>query len=292
MKRGTGNHPKVDRVMRSLNCNRTSAVGILVMLWQTTQEFAPRGDIGKYSDREISNKMGYTTNLEELDLIVEDVSIDERQHAADKRAADLITALTEAGWLDPIEPGRLYVHDWHDHCEDSVHARLARATQTFANGALPKLSMLPKDERVDIADAFERAGAGQPTQLTIATTRTSVPYKRKAPTHAELDQTFEQFWSAWPDKQNKARARQAWAKIQPSMAMTREIVAAVIAQKDGAQLDPTYKGGQFIPLATTWLNGQRWEDALKFNPGRTKPAEADPPPPEITDDILRTAEGA
>jgi hypothetical protein len=35
--------------------------------------------------------------------------------------------------------GRLYVHDWHEHCDDGTHAKLIGAVQTFANGVVPRI---------------------------------------------------------------------------------------------------------------------------------------------------------
>lgn len=100
------------------------AMGLMEAIWHLTDREAPRGDIGRLSDEDIALSIGYS-----------------------KDEAELINALVSAGWIDRDEKHRLVVHDWHEHAQDSVHMRLARARQHFFNGQAPNLSRLPKDER-------------------------------------------------------------------------------------------------------------------------------------------------
>lgn len=73
---------------------------------------------------------------------------------------------------------------------------------------------------------------------------------------------FDEFWDEYPARGNppakggKAEARKAWAKIRPSKESAAAIWKALDAHKLGWP-DP-----QFIPLAATWLNKGRWQDAL------------------------------
>lgn len=69
---------------------------------------------------------------------------------------------------------------------------------------------------------------------------------------------FNQFWSAYPRKQGKAKAAQAFAKLKPDESLLEEILAALDWQKQSASW--TKENGQFIPLPATYLNGRRWED--------------------------------
>lgn len=69
---------------------------------------------------------------------------------------------------------------------------------------------------------------------------------------------FDRFWKAYPRKENKARARKAWAKLAPDMALCRRMSAALEAQKCSEQWQR--ENGRYIPHPASWLNGRRWED--------------------------------
>jgi hypothetical protein len=67
--------------------------------------------------------------------------------------------------------------------------------------------------------------------------------------------TFDEFWERYPRKVGKGQARKAYAK------------AVRIAGHDAimfglSQQIPTMNASekQFIPHASTWLNGERWDD--------------------------------
>lgn len=67
---------------------------------------------------------------------------------------------------------------------------------------------------------------------------------------------FEQFWQAYPNARGKGQARTAWenaAKKTPA----QTILAAAVRFAN----DPNLPEPQFIPYASTWLNGERWSDA-------------------------------
>lgn len=69
---------------------------------------------------------------------------------------------------------------------------------------------------------------------------------------------FDRFWQAYPRKENKKRAQEAFARIDPDEALLTRMLAAVERAKASAQWRKD--GGEFIPHAATWLNGRRWED--------------------------------
>lgn len=69
---------------------------------------------------------------------------------------------------------------------------------------------------------------------------------------------FLSFWAAYPRKAGKQDAAKAWAKLKPSAELLVNILSALAIQK--ASPDWVKDGGQFIPHASTWINGRRWED--------------------------------
>ena len=131
MKRNTPSHPKMKALARALAMPLPYAVGTMELLWQWAGDFAKRGDVGKYTDEGIAEAVCWTGDPEHL-----------------------IRMLVQEKWLDENEEHRLIVHDWPQHCEDSVHTHLARAGEYFADGSRPKLSKLTKDERVEKEETY------------------------------------------------------------------------------------------------------------------------------------------
>ncbi len=136
MKREAMGHRKLKKLCFRLQVPTYVGVGILESLWHLASREAPAGDIGKMSDDDIAFAIDYRQSAEEL-----------------------IGALVYAELVDRDLMHRLLVHDWPDHCEDSIHARLARAGIRFANGAVPNFKKLSKSERAQAERVFER----QPT---------------------------------------------------------------------------------------------------------------------------------
>jgi hypothetical protein len=135
MKRGTSDHYKTLRLARALGRPVPQVLGHLHLLWEWCGGHRPHptGAVGRYEDAEI-----------------------ERRCQWDGRPGDLVQALVEERWLDRhVDPDvRLVVHDWADHCEDSVHRALARACQRFADGRLPKLGQLSAEEKTRAQRAY------------------------------------------------------------------------------------------------------------------------------------------
>ena len=72
---------------------------------------------------------------------------------------------------------------------------------------------------------------------------------------------FETFWKAYPRKVNKQGAEKAFKKLKPNEDLFKAIMAGLENHKKSKQW--TRDDGQYIPHASTWLNGKRWEDELE-----------------------------
>lgn len=84
----------------------------------------------------------------------------------------------------------------------------------------------------------------------------------------DLDISFDRFWDAYPRKEDKANARKAWRKLKPTDALVDKIIANVSTRVSVVDWCPK-TALKFIPLATTYLNGSRWND--EPIPNRAKP---------------------
>jgi len=69
---------------------------------------------------------------------------------------------------------------------------------------------------------------------------------------------FDTFWAAYPRKIAKAEARKAWAQTEQIRPPLEKLLAAILSASKSEQW--TKQGGSFIPHASTWLRGERWED--------------------------------
>ena len=66
---------------------------------------------------------------------------------------------------------------------------------------------------------------------------------------------FNDFWRAYPRKVGKGQARKAYAKAI-KIASHDEIMSGLSEQRASMEAKETH----FIPHASTWLNGERWQD--------------------------------
>ena len=93
-----------------------------------------------------------------------------------------------------------------------------------------------------------------------------------------LDMLFERFWKAYPPRngkrRGKAQAQKAWAKLKPDLPTCRLMAAALESDKQSDEWQR--ENGRYIPMASTWLNGRRWED---------EPAGPEDPGPKPTEEV-------
>ncbi len=97
-------------------------------------------------------------------------------------------------------------------------------------------------------------------------------YTPKAPKAASPDWAmFDRFWSAYPRKRNKEAARKAWKKINPDAGLCRIMSAAL--ERDKQSREWKKDDGEYIPYASSWLNGRRWEDEDSSPPPDSGPVQ-------------------
>lgn len=118
MKRGTPEHPKTEMLAMLLGVPLAQAVGHLEMFWHFVGRYAPRGDVGRWTDAIIAKRSGWERDPE---IFIESLL-----------KAD---ACGNSGWLERNEQFRLVVHDWDQHADDSVRKTLESHNWTFWNGS-------------------------------------------------------------------------------------------------------------------------------------------------------------
>lgn len=108
MKREALRHPKMLDLAARLRIPREHAIGTMDVLLDWVHDMAPRGDIGKWPNGAIAVACGWSGDPDEF-----------------------VNALVASRWLDIHPMHRLLVHDYPDHAERFVKAKLARDHQWF-----------------------------------------------------------------------------------------------------------------------------------------------------------------
>lgn len=72
---------------------------------------------------------------------------------------------------------------------------------------------------------------------------------------------FELFWKLYPNKKGRKDALKVWNKLKPDAELQTTLMTALGQHR--VSRDWTKDNGQFIPMAATWLNGERWNDELQ-----------------------------
>lgn len=108
MKKEALKHPKLYDLMARLDVSKATALGYLTLMWDFTEDSATPGNIGKWPDGSIARACEWTGD-----------------------PAVFVLALVGSGWLNRHSVHRLIVHDWPDHCQRWVRAKLLRCGQTF-----------------------------------------------------------------------------------------------------------------------------------------------------------------
>lgn len=74
----------------------------------------------------------------------------------------------------------------------------------------------------------------------------------------DSDPAWCAFWAAYKKRKSKKDAKRAWAQLNPSPALQREILSALEWQF--RQFEWLKEDMQFAPLPATYLRAERWTD--------------------------------
>jgi len=162
--------------------------------------------------------------------------------------------LEEAGVIvkgnQAIAAAHIDRHDRRPVVYDIVMARGAGAAcrdERGANEDAPGCS-----SRQNRVQTKTERGAGAAPNLSL---------NRPLPVNEPSLSDFDRFWTLYPKKVKRKDALKAWTKLKPSAELQQTLIAAL--GRHCVSQDWIKHGGQYIPLASSWLNGERWEDDLK-----------------------------
>lgn len=82
----------------------------------------------------------------------------------------------------------------------------------------------------------------------------------------DKNDAFKRFWSIYPRHTNKKKAFDVFVKKCTDETVLQKMLSAIVEQKKTEQ----WQNIKYIPHATTWLNGERWEDEINISSNENK----------------------
>ena len=176
-----------------------------------------------------------------------------------------LQCLLDRGLIRQLNDTEAEVHDYLEHQRSAAEVKKAKAAGQ--KGAAARWGTA--DDADTNADRnADRIADGNATPNSQRERKRD---KRETTTPAAAAAGFDDFWAAYPRKEDKGRARPAWNKaVKKADAQT--ITAAA---KQYAQTVDRKEGGKYIKLPATWLNAEAWEnEATNVHQLPQRPAQA------------------
>lgn len=235
MKRGTPRHKKMYDLAARLKIELPHAVGIMEMLWQHAAQYTRQGDIGTLDDQDIAAAVKWS-----------------------KRPEALIEGLVGSGWLHRHDEYRLYVHDWPDHCEQSV--------EKWLKSQKPPKDFLPVyGKTLDRVVTISRKGT--PSGTAKAEAKAEAKNLNEggflACGFADAEQ-FEGWWERvvenHPNRNLNSQAKNLlWPLIQTGQFDRQEFELGYTALRESRGDDWTKNGGSFCTNLYQIIDNKLWK---------------------------------
>lgn len=228
------------------------AIGYLELLWHFTAQFAPQGDIGRYSIKRIEAALDW--------------------HG---RSGALVQALLDSGWIENLEIAPdgaqlLVVHDWHDHADDATRRRLERAGLRFLSEASPRVR-----QGSDRAVTGQRQGSDSGvTGQSLGSDRAATPEVPKVAT----EKNHEVAAKVTGFRRPRARAGLARALPEPEPPPQQQSITLSSTEQSPAPLLVVDGNSEIPPELRSWaesLGGppdaltQLWRECRTIDPSCT-----------------------
>lgn len=137
------------------------------------------------------------------------------------------------------------------------------ASQASAEG-LPALLHAPKYTKYHRTQEPKGNGACSPPILSYPKKESEKKTKAKEkPVGADAPE-FALIWNIYPRKDGRKRAREAWDKLNGHKPPIEVVLKAIDVQSKSHQW--TKERGEFVPLLSTWIHQERWNDQGTITP--------------------------
>lgn len=138
--------------------------------------------------------------------------------------------------------------------EKQVASKLQESDETITKNAIPSI---PSESLISESLLFDSPAGEDTEEEKSVEEKPHDPFKTK-----KQEEQFDQFYSLYPNKKDKKKAKKAWANINPDDLLFKRIMNGV----ERGRASPEWKdqNGRFVPLPTSWLNGERWNDEYEI----------------------------
>lgn len=168
-----------------------------------------------------------------------------------------------------------FITDWHEHNLIRADRKIDSMYQHLLLQVVPQVELKEKKERADrrkLLTDGNRTSQGQPEDGIGKVSLGQCSLGKEKETNAR----FDEFWKAYPRKDNKKKAVVAFNSIPAKDIDT--VIADVIARSKTEQW--TKENGKYVPMATTYIHGKRWEDEIsQIKPQQKHPHAVQPADP-------------
>lgn len=214
-----------------------------------------------------------------------------------EQAADLLLAIFdyEETHTEPELDGVLKlvfipIRQWLDEKRESYKATCKKNAENGKKGGRPKkqtdnketpktqktqrLSDEPKkaEYEYDYDSDYDSDYEGTSVPNSAREDEPKKPKDQKQGKELKYPDNFIKFWDMYPRKVNKQNAFKAWKKLKVNDVMFAKIINGLKRANDSPEWVKNIKEQtlEFIPHASTWLNGRRWEDEIDPEGGPKK----------------------
>lgn len=156
----------------------------------------------------------------------------------------------------------------------SAEARRKRAAKKRARKTNPKEQKTTTDEQLLNSSSTPVANQEPRTSNQEPVTKNHINTSDDSEKQTDLlgdeipdnifdgEKAFDEFWNLYPRKDNKKRAKIIFIRKIDDVLIFSTVIEALKNQIEFKWSDPEY-----IPMPTTWLNGERWNDEITVSLG-------------------------
>lgn len=170
----------------------------------------------------------------------------------------------------PFDNGVVVIKHWrihnyikNDRYKETTYKEQKAQLELDENKAYRLKPALQIQDGTKMEPVCIQSGSNMDTQVRLGKVRLGKDreYTRAgARTREDTDQRFEQFWTAYPRKVGKPKAKQAFEKAVKDEETFEAVMDGLRRYKNTEQWNRD--GIEFVPHPTTWLNQRRWEDEI------------------------------
>lgn len=244
--------PKLRDLRKKLRCSKFEATGILVYLWFWGLENAEKDGRILYADKE---------DIEEC--------LRGAGAGCKISASVIVESLIETGWIDEVEDGGYYIHDWEEWQEQWYKAKERRENDASRKREKRRMQASTSADQQGPHHGEQGDSPGQkaePPQESV----TKPPDESK---ESKYSTEFETFWSVYPRKADKGMAYKKYIARLKDGFSAEDLTAAAKAYAAQCIRDKTEQ--RYIKHPKTFLG-----DSTPFTDFLPKKAEAEAPAPQ------------